>query len=53
MILKLETLLKKGLDLETATVVYDLVKLYEHDNQFLDEKDLDKLIKKMKRKTKV
>ena len=44
----LELLLKKGLDLETATVMYDLIKLYEYDNQFLDEKGLDKVIRKFK-----
>ncbi len=46
----LELLLSKGLDLETSTVIFDLVQLYEYNNQFLDEKGLDKLVKKFKKR---
>jgi len=46
----LELLIKKGLDLETAIVILDLVQLYEYDNQNLTKKGLNKIIEKLGKK---
>ena len=45
----LELLLKKGLDLETATVIYNFLQLFEYDNQFLDEEGLNEVIRRFKK----
>lgn len=45
----LELLIKKGLDLETAYVLMELIQLHEYNNQYLDKKGLEKIIKEFKK----
>lgn len=48
----LELLLEKGLTLEEATVIEQLIDLYKYNNYTITEKKLDIVIEKLKKKRK-
>lgn len=49
----LELLIKKGIDLQTADVLMELIRLEEYHGRELAEKDLDVLIKKFSKTNRI